>query len=222
MRTIRWTFLCLLATGLAPVAAGALESTAITPARPQHADFERERASEDARRVADWVVQSGDHQSMPFAIVDKVDARVFVFDAQGRLRGAAAALLGLAKGDGSVPGIGNRPMSSIRPEDRTTPAGRFVASLARNIYGKEILWVDYENSISMHPVITSNPKERRAERLATATTKDNRISYGCINVPARFFKDVVHTTFTGTSGIVYVLPETRPVGTMLPSPRIGG
>ncbi|MBV5276836.1 hypothetical protein JZU56_03175, partial [bacterium] len=48
-------------------------------------------------------------------------------------------------------------------------------------------------------------------RLATATPLDNRISYGCINVPAAFFKQVVHPMFAGTSGIVYVLPETRPV-----------
>ena len=58
-------------------------------------------------------------------------------------------------------------------------------------------------------MITSNVKEHRAERLATPTPLDNRISYGCINVPAEFFKNVVHPAFTGTSGIVYVLPETR-------------
>jgi hypothetical protein len=38
----------------------------------------------------------------------------------------------------------------------------------------------------------------------------NRISYGCINVPAKFFDTVVSPAFTGTKGIVYVLPETRP------------
>jgi len=58
-------------------------------------------------------------------------------------------------------------------------------------------------------VITSNVKEHRAERLATPTPLDNRISYGCINVPAKFYKSVVSRAFTGTNGIVYVLPETR-------------
>jgi hypothetical protein len=177
---------------------------------PKRANFELERASHDARHVADWIVDSGDNRSMPFAIVDKTDARVFVFDAGGRLRGAAAALLGLARGDDAVPGIGNRAMSSIRPGERTTPAGRFVAALDRNVHGKEILWVDYDTAISMHPVITSNPVERRAQRLATPTPLDNRISYGCINVPAKFFENVVHPAFAGTNGIVYVLPETRP------------
>ncbi len=177
---------------------------------PKRADFERERASHEARHVADWIVDSGDNHSMPFAIVDKKDARVFVFAADGRLRGAAAALLGLARGDDAVPGIGERPLSSIRPAERTTPAGRFVAALGRNAHEKEILWVDYDTAVSMHPVITSNPKEHRLHRLNTPTPLDNRISFGCINVPAKFFEHVVQPAFSGTNGIVYVLPETKP------------
>lgn len=177
--------------------------------RPKRANFEQERASHEARHVADWVVDSGDNRNMPFAIVDKTDARVFVFNADGRLRGTAPALLGLAQGDGTIPGIGDRPLSTIRPQERTTPAGRFVAALDRNLRGKEILWVDYDGAISMHPVITTKPAERRLQRLATPTPLDNRISYGCINVPAKFFEKVVRPAFTGTDGIVYVLPETR-------------
>jgi hypothetical protein len=159
--------------------------------------------------MADWVVDSGDNHGMPFAIVDKAQAKVFVFKADGRLRGAAAALLGLAQGDDSVPGIGNRKLSTIRPEERTTPAGRFVASLDRNLKGEEILWVDYDAAISMHRVITSNPKERRAQRLASPSLVDKRISYGCINVPVKFYENVLSPAFTGTDGVVYVLPETR-------------
>lgn len=179
--------------------------------RPQRANFEHEIASRDTRHMADWVADSGDNHHMPFAIVDKKDAKVFVFDANGRLRGASPALLGLAVGDNAIPGIGERPLASIRPEQRTTPAGRFVASLDRNLRGKEVLWVDYDGAVSMHPVITTNPSERRLQRLASPTPLDNRISYGCINVPAKFFETVVHPAFSGTNGIVYVLPETRPV-----------
>ena len=172
---------------------------------------------EQARHVADWAVDSGDHQGMPFAIVDKAAAQVFVFGADGVLRGTAAALLGLAVGDDAVPGIGDRKLSSIRPEERTTPAGRFVAALDRNLHGGEILWVDYDTAISLHPVITSNAKERRAERLSTPSPLDNRISYGCINVPADFFLQVVRPAFKGTNGVVYVLPETRTPQTVFAS-----
>ena len=187
-----------------PVATG---SKAAAASRPERADFEAVSASQDARNLADWVVASGDNHGMPFAIVDKKNAEVFVFKPNGNLRGASPALLGLTRGDKVVPGIGNRKLSSIRPDERITPAGRFVADLGHELHGEEILWVDYDDSIAMHRVITSNPKERRAQRLATPTTSDNRISYGCINVPARFYDRVVSPAFTGTSGIVYVLPE---------------
>ena len=182
----------------------------LPPSAQAAADFDREEASRDAREVADWVVDSSDNRNLPFVIVDKVNARVFVFDAGGRIRGAAPALLGLARGDHSVPGIGERELSAIPPEDRTTPAGRFVAALGRNMRGEDVLWVDYDGAVSLHRVITSNPKERRLHRLATPTPEDNRISYGCINVPVAFYETVVRPAFTGTEGIVYVLPETRP------------
>lgn len=177
--------------------------------RTHRANFSNESASSDARKTADWVLDSGDNAGMSFVIVDKVDAKVFAFDAHGELLGAAPALLGLAKGDDAVPGIGERKLSTILPEERTTPAGRFVAVLDRNLHGKEILWVDYDTAISLHPVLTSNAKERRGQRLSSPTPLDNRISYGCINVPAAFFKNVVHSAFKGTAGVVYVLPETR-------------
>lgn len=174
-------------------------------------NFGSESASRRTRDMADWVVSSRDNLNMPFAIVDKVNAKVYVFSVDGKLHGAAPVLLGLGKGDDVAPGIANMRMGLIPIAHRTTPAGRFEAVMGRNSHGKEILWVDYKNAISMHPVVTSNPKERRAERLDTPTPLDNRISFGCINVPAVFFKDVVHSKFSGTTGIVYVLPETRSV-----------
>ncbi len=201
------------ATPLQGVAAIPSAYTAL-PAKIQsakRANFEREHASTEARHLADWVVDSNDNKGLPFAIVDKTHAKVFVFDASGRLQGAAPALLGLARGDDSVPGIGERKLSAIRPEEKTTPAGRFVASLGHRAGGEEILWVDYDNAISMHRVINTNLKERRPQRLASPTTADNRISFGCINVPIKFYEKVVSPAFTGTDGIVYVLPETRPV-----------
>lgn len=176
---------------------------------PKIANFGQEGYSPETRKLADWVMDSADNSKLPFAIIDKVNARVFVFDAQGQLRGASSVLLGLAVGDDSVPGIGQRKLSSIQPAERTTPAGRFVASLDRDIHGQEVLWVDYDSAVSLHPVVKGTPKERRAERLASPSPLDKRISYGCINVPVRFYEKVVSPTFTGTNGVVYVLPETR-------------
>lgn len=175
----------------------------------QRAFFAQESASHDARHVADWVVDSHDNLRLPFVIVDKKNAKVFVFDASGQLKGAAPALLGMAYGDDSAPGIGQRQLSRIRVDERTTPAGRFVGSLARNLKGEGILWVDYDAAISLHRVVTSNLKQQRAQRLATSTIADNRISLGCINVSAKFYDQVIQTAFENTNGIIYVLPETR-------------
>ncbi len=172
--------------------------------------FNTESASRRTREMADWVVRSSDNHNLPFAIVDKVNAKVYVFSVDGELQGAAPVLLGLSPGDHATPGVGTKRMSLISPHERTTPAGRFVAKLGHNSHGKEILWVDYENAISMHPVITSRPKERRVERLLTPTPLDNRISYGCINVPGEFFRNVIYSNFSGTEGIVYILPEAKP------------
>ncbi|THD79475.1 MAG: hypothetical protein E7812_10000 [Phenylobacterium sp.] len=159
---------------------------------------------------------SGDSHGMPFVILDKTAAELFVFYGDGRLRGGSQVLLGLARGDASVPGIGQRKLSDIRPQDRTTPAGRFVASLGHDLGPEDIVWVDYDNAIGLHRVITTNPKERRLQRLATASPLDKRITYGCINVPARFYDTVVQPAFTGTSGVVYILPEVRATADVFP------
>ena len=168
----------------------------------------------DIQRFAQRAVASGDSAQRPFAVVDKRQARVFVFGADGRLRGTAPVLLGLAHGDRSVPGIGERQMSEIRPEDRITPAGRFVSEPGRNLQGEDITWIDYGAAVSMHRVRATNPAERRLERLASPGVDDNRISYGCINVPADFYDAQLKPVVGAARGVVYVLPESGPVGAL--------
>lgn len=192
----------------APAPSGTEESVA-PAAKPYRVQFGAERVSREAQQIADWIVHSADNAGMSFLIVDKKDAKVFVFDAAGRIQGAAPALLGLARGDDTVPGIGDREFADMPPETRTTPAGRFVASLGMNAKGVDILWVDYDAAVSLHRVVTGKPKDRRLERLASPSALDNRISYGCINVPVKFFENLVRPAFAGTQGVVYVLPETR-------------
>jgi hypothetical protein len=167
------------------------------------------RAQGDVATLVQWVRATGDNGGAAFAVVDKKGARVHVFDAAGKERGSSPILLGLARGDDSVPGIGERPMAQIRPEERTTPAGRFATEPGRNLQGEDIVWVDYDAAVSMHRVRATNPAERRLERLATPTVEDNRISYGCINVPAAFYDAYVKPALGTRRGVVYVLPETR-------------
>lgn len=175
------------------------------------ADFAGEEAAPEVRQIADWVMASRDHHGMPFVIVDKRHVRVFVFQPNGKLRGATPALMGSAVGDDSVYGIGEREMSAILPHERTTPAGRFVSMPGVNSFGEDIVWVDYQAAVSMHRVRAKDPKEHRLERLASPTPDDNRISFGCINLPAAFYDEVVKPALGAAHGVIYVLPETRPL-----------
>jgi hypothetical protein len=179
--------------------------------RAHPASFGAEQPSEPARRVADMVVATGDNRNRPFLLVDKVKPRLYVFDARGRLTAASTILLGAARGDDSVPGIGLRPIADIRPFERTTPAGRFVAQPGRNAAGEDIVWVDYDNAISMHRVRATNPAERRLQRMASMKAADHRISWGCINVPAAFYDAQIKPVFQRGRANVYVLPEVKPL-----------
>lgn len=162
--------------------------------------------------IATGVAKTKDHANAPFLVIDKRNARLFVFDQNASLVGSSPILLGAARGDDTVPGIGDRKIGEILPHERTTPAGRFIGEAGRNLKGETIVWVDYDAAVSMHRVRANNPKERRLERLATPTASDNRISYGCINVPVAFFDQQVYPLFRdGRKAMIYVLPESRPL-----------
>jgi len=164
-----------------------------------------------AQEVAAWIAETVDNQGSPFVIIDKKSASLHVFDRAGTLRASSPVLLGLAVGDDSVPGIGTRKMAEIRPAERTTPAGRFISEPGLNLQGEDIVWIDYDAAVSLHRVRANNKADRRLERLATATPADNRISYGCVNVPAAFYDAFIKPVFGAASGVVYVLPEVRSI-----------
>ena len=149
-------------------------------------------------------------------IIDKVGATVFLFDSGGELVGAAPALLGVTPGDESAPGVGDRELSDIPVEDRTTPAGRFIAKFGVGSGRRKVLWVDYSTAISLHPVVTANKKERRVQRLKSPSAEDNRITFGCINVPPEFYTKLVQPTFKTSSGVVYIIPEMKPLAAVFP------
>lgn len=177
-------------------------------AAPHLADFGSFTPTPDVRHVANWTVHARDHQNKAIVIVDKKDARVYVFDRAGKLQTTAPVLLGSAVGDHTVPGIGDKPIGQVRPEERTTPAGRFIAEMGMNMRGEDVVWVDYDSAVSMHRVITTNAAERRLERLASPSVEDNRISYGCINVPRDFYETVLSPAVRTSGAVIYVLPET--------------
>jgi len=163
-------------------------------------------ASPELQATARWIVASKDNAGMPYLLVDKANARVYAFDFAGRLQSSTPALLGMTKGD-TLKVSNETTMAQMTEHDRITPAGRYLSRLAIDSDGKELLVIDYAAAISLHPVVKGTPQEHRAERLASATSDDNRISFGCINVPPDFYATAVHPAFTGRRGVVYILPE---------------
>lgn len=222
-----WTrTLCDMIDGVARGAALAAAILAVlSPARIESANltapdeavpyrqayFGTERPSRDARRVADWVAQSHDNKGSPFVIIDKRTARLYVFDKAARLRGSTTVLLGAARGDDTIAGIGKRPIADVKPQERTTPAGRFLAERGHNGRGEDVVWIDYDAGVSMHRVLTTHPAEHRLARLASPAIADKRISYGCVNVPVAFFEAQLRPLFAAHPAMVYVLPEVKPV-----------
>jgi hypothetical protein len=192
----------------APDQQAAAPRTAPAPAL-RLADFRGEQPSAAARLVGNWVVATGDAQRHAFVLVDKKDAHVYVFGPDGRLKDSSPALMGAARGDDSYPGIGDKPLNQVKPYEKTTPAGRFVAEMGVNANNEDIVWVSYDLAVSMHRVRPLVARERRLERLATLTTDDNRISFGCINLPVSFYEDVLKPTVRAYGAVVYVLPEVK-------------
>ncbi len=192
----------------------ALTLTLAWGAHAAPADFAGQRPSDDARYVADWIMEAQDHTGLPFAVVDKKAARIYLFDAQGRLQGASAALLGLAPGDQGDPQLNQRDLSQLAFHERTTPAGRFDAQPGRNLKGEAVVWVDYGAALAIHRLRPAPALERRAARMDSATPEDNRISLGCVVVPVKFYENMVEPLLGQGRSVVYILPETRPAREM--------
>ena len=187
------------------------------PAQPVKAKAKREIVQSPAAvRVADWIAASGDNGPLPYAIVDKNNAALFLFDAKGKPLGSAPVLVGIAVGDEATPGVGSKNLAEIGPAEKTTPAGRFLAKFGLAAGGQKVLWVDYATSVALHPIPPgANPKERRRQRMLSPVPDDHRITFGCINVPAAFYK-TVRPLFLKKGGYVYVLPDTKPLETVFP------
>lgn len=177
--------------------------------------------SEAATRVAAWVAASKDNHALPWAVVDKTNAALFLFDPQGKPLGAVPVLIGIAAGDEASPGVGNKKLADLGPAEKTTPAGRFLAKFGMPVGGQRVLWVDYATSVALHPIPTDvSARERRRERMLSPSPDDNRITFGCINVPKAFYNSLLSRLFRKKGGYVYVLPDTKPLEEVFPRLRV--
>ncbi|HET7795183.1 MAG TPA: L,D-transpeptidase [Rhizobacter sp.] len=182
-------------------------------------DQPTDKLSADVHDLHRWALDTGDTHQQPFAIVDKKAARIFVFDGQGRLVGASNALLGQAPGDHQpLTSVSDSQVAQLPLADRTTPAGRFASQPGRNLSGEAVVWFDYAAALAIHRVRPGASQARRLRDLASDTPDDNRASLGCVVVTPAFFEAVLQPTLGRQRGVVYVLPEDRPVQAMFGRP----
>ena len=66
--------------------------------------------------------------------------------------------------------VGHKALAAMGPADRTTPAGRFVASMAPDLGGQDILWA-IRHALALHRVGQGTPAERRDARLRSASRR---------------------------------------------------
>lgn len=166
------------------------------------ADFGKTAAPSDVVQVANWVSVTHDSGKRGFVIIDKKQAQLYVFEPQGKLKSRTPVLVGKAIGDRAMPGSGDKPLSQLKDEEKTTPAGRFLAMRGKNTHGEDVLWIDYKQALAMHRLASVSAAERRAERLASPDPSDNRISNGCVNVPPQFYDTVLKPTITKVGAII--------------------
>jgi hypothetical protein len=184
------------------------------PALPEppplvEADFGAVQPTPEARRMADWVVERRDNARMPFMVLDKRDARLYVFEASGHLVDQTPVLLGSSHGDDTFPGIGDVPIAKVKPYQRTTAAGRFVTKPGLDADRTDVVWLDYDAALAMHRVINKVKSEHRLQRIASPNPKVRRISWGCINIPIAFFDRNISPVFGKRTGVTYVIPERK-------------
>jgi hypothetical protein len=194
--------------------AAALASAIAAPAQASQSQRQQPGAqlSRDALELVERVTRTGDHQQLPFAVVDKKEARIYVFDAAGLLRGTSAALLGQTTGDESAPDVGEHAQTGNVPlAERTTPAGRFVSEPGRNRSGEHVIWVDYDSAFAIHRVRPGRSRLARLSRLDSSNPADRRVSLGCVVVAEQFYKQVVWRWLGQGRSVVYVLPESNSV-----------
>ena len=133
--------------------------------------------STQAQFVCQSLLAAGDKK---LAIMDKNNGELTLTDSCAVVD-KSPALHGKGKGESEIAdpfvtpaGIFNMREYAVDPKDYE--GGKVLAFL-----------INKKASYVIHPTYQHLPQQRRDERLASPTPEDNAISFGCINVPTRFY-----------------------------------
>lgn len=162
----------------------------------------------DKDAVLCMIMNKRDNEGMPFIIIDKKAARLYLYDKNGEIVDESPVLLGMGVGDVFPKEMHGKPISQIDEKLRITQAGRFMAQIGYDKKNKKLIWVDYETKLAIHEVVNVL-SQNRMERLNSPSIQDNRITWGCINVPNEIFTKI-NNIFINGKGYVYIVPEIFP------------
>lgn len=176
--------------------------------------------SAEGQFVADWIVSSGDNRALPYAVIDKKNASIILYSGKGVALAQEPVLIGIALGDDASPGVGSKKLGDLGPAEKTTPAGRYLAKFGYASGRQQVLWVDYTNSVAIHAIpADAAKKEKRRERMLSPEPDDNRITFGCINVPRALYVKL-RPMFQKKGGYVYIMPDVKPLEEVFPRLRV--
>ena len=160
----------------------------------------------------DHIIDTNDNGGRPFVIADKKAGKLYLMNADGKVVDTTPALFGKTPSDSAktsgVTGAGKYDLKYNR--DARLPSGYAgsVQSFDTGANGEQF---------AIHRVIDVKGQNRQS-RLDSKTARDNRITLGCINVPAEFYNQHLDNEL---GAVLYVLPETSGWGGNLyqPTPR---
>lgn len=168
--------------------------------------------SSAAKASLDHIIDTNDNGGRPFVIADKKAGKLYLMNADGKVVDTTPALFGKTPSDSAktsgVTGAGKYDLKYNR--DARLPSGYAgsVQSFDTGANGEQF---------AIHRVIDVKGQNRQS-RLDSKTARDNRITLGCINVPAEFYNQHLDSEL---GAVLYVLPETSGWGGNLyqPTPR---
>jgi hypothetical protein len=82
-------------------------------------------------QIAEWVAATRDNGGLPFFVVDRTYAQLYVFDAAGSLQAVAPVTTDADRGDRSAGFGGARPAGDtgrFHENEKSAPAARFIAA----------------------------------------------------------------------------------------------
>ena len=82
-----------------------------------------------------------------------------------------------------------------------------------------MVWFDYDAGLAIHRLRDDAVRSARLQRLQSNLPGAQRVSAGCVVVPVAFYETGIEPVLGRRRGVVYVLPEIRPLREGSPAAR---